>query len=281
MKTIHKTTLALLATLALALPAQAGRHYRVDLGGSRWTVEAFTTEKSLHDFYGYDGDDSLENGGGVTWDERFVGDPDVVDNSNLFHPASHLFLVESTQDQKVGLFVVHGRFDRNISGSMSYAEMLFSTTSSSSLTIEATDDYDGQFQDEYSDDLFAGSDAVAAQWGWAYGRTDGLAIGWTPEVGDSLTAAFADLDGQAYDPSPGTKTYDTSFDGMWQLFSADNLDSSNDPTPTVMSGSIYNGLSATITLVPLPPTAWPVVGMLGLIGLGKLRRDRQVRSQGS
>jgi hypothetical protein len=256
-----------LGLLISASTAQAGRHYRVDLGGNSWTVQAFTTSKTLHDFYGYDADGSLDDDGSVTWDERFLGDPTVIDNQDLAHAASHLFLVESSADDQVGLFVVHGRFDQSKSGSMSYAEMLFTTTSDTSLTIEATDDYDGQFQDEYFDALFAGSDVVAAQWGWANGRTDGLAIGWTPEVGDSLTASFANVDGQTHDPSPAPKTYDTSFDGMWQLFSADNLDSTNDPTPTLMSGSIDNGLSATITLVPLPPTAWPVVGMLGALAI--------------
>jgi hypothetical protein len=151
---------------------------------------------------------------------------------------------------------------------MSYAEMLFSTTSSSSLTIEATDDYDGQFQDEYFDALFAGSDVVAAQWGWANGRTDGLAIGWTPEVGDSLTAAFADVDGEDYDPSGDGSVYNTDFSATWELFSADLLlDASGDPDPIQIADRIHNGLSATITLVPLPPIAWPVVGMLGALAI--------------
>jgi hypothetical protein len=262
---------AVAAFLMMTSACLAGRTYRVRQGGSEWTVQAYTTSETLEDFYGYhaSGEDYTYFRGG----DRDGVDDALIGVSDLAGGQSHLFLVESTADARVGIFAVHNTY--NNAGRSGSAEMLFSADGG--LSLNAWDDGDGTYGDEYGPDaLGATGTQVAAQWRWGAGYTDGLAVGWTPSPGDSATVSFTDIDSLAIDPSGADYSGTPSGLDAWNLYDAG---SSNAHQPIPIAAAVSEGLSATITLVPLPAAAWPAMTLLALIGADRFRRRRRDRVQ--
>jgi hypothetical protein len=247
MKTLPTYILTLCLLLAAA-SAQAGRTYKIeqDLGvGYQYvgTASAFTTSDTLADFYGYK----------MTGADNYGFTNTVV---SLEANRSHLFLVEGSDG--LGLFVVHNTMGSGGSGTAEM-EMNFSTTT----TITVEDDWDDHAWDEYAS---GEGSSILAQWQWS-NKTDGLAVKLdNADHGDWMTIAFTDLSNVGeqtldYEPISGLDT--------WAV-----IDSSN----SLQELTLTTNAPVKLTLVPLPPAAFPAIGLLGIIGLKKWRSRRKARS---
>jgi hypothetical protein len=233
------------------------------------TVTAFSTNQTLFDFYSSDPDGAAD----------FEGETGKITNGDLEYNRSHIFLVDSKPDG-LGLVVVHNRdADGNNSTSAGEAEMAMVFTSPDGASIARKDDdrSDPDSSSHYTWDYIAVTSSIYAQWAWGTGRTDGIAVAWSPGAGDAATIRFADLDSDSEvptDPSGPTQTYQTSEKlTSWAFY---------DPNTIATDGQILtlgSNQPIRLTMLPLPPAAWPAVAVLGIIGLKKWRSRRRNQSE--
>jgi hypothetical protein len=256
------------AVLMLAGTALAGTTFRLeqDTGsGSGYAyltdVTAFTTDKTLSGFYGTG---------------NFDGDGEMA-NATLTYDRSHIFLVDSSVDG-LGLFIVHNRVGSgdNDDG-IGQAEMGL-TFSSGNATVVKEDDSEGAYGDYY-DYVSSGSGKVSAQWQWGDDWTDGLVAAFTPGSGETVTAKFTDVDTSTEDVDASTEFDDPNPNDGVTYETIKNLDDwyFYDPdhkADDAIQLDLVEDRAIRLTMLPVPPAAWPVVGMLGVIGLRKLRRSR-------
>jgi hypothetical protein len=248
------------AVLMLAGTALAGTTFRLeqDTGsGSGYAyltdVTAFTTDKTLSGFYGTG---------------NFDGDGEMA-NATLTYDRSHIFLVDSSVDG-LGLFIVHNRVGSgdNDDG-IGQAEMGL-TFSSGNATVVKEDDSEGAYGDYY-DYVSSGSGKVSAQWQWGDDWTDGLVAAFTPARDEVITAKFTDLDDNAEQRPAPTQIDDyKTIENLdaWYFYDPDHK------ADDAIQLDLVEDRAIRLTMLPVPPAAWPVVGMLGVIGLRKLRRSR-------
>jgi hypothetical protein len=253
-KTPTKTTLTLLAILALALPALAGSNFRLefDQTGTSHTVGAYTITESFKDYY-------------MGSSANFAGSSEAIANSDLTGGASHLFLVQNSNG--VGLVVVHNKMNAGVAGE---AEMQLDFVPDANCAIVHEDGPEGNSGDWYEDNVALSSNgrSVLAQWKWGQDYTDGMVVSWEPTHGDYVDIQFKDLQENVSDPDAQDPGYDAHAGiANWYFHAPGQTD------------PIHLNLNSTVrlTAVPLPPAAWPVVGMLAAIGLKKWRsRPREL-----
>jgi hypothetical protein len=232
--------------LCAAVPASAGR-FLLEYGDKQEVVTPFEIDEGLNlsTFYG--------NGGTV-----FVGTDDAVTNAQLQTGFSHLFLVDNGSE--TGVVVVHNKNDSTqASRQLAYADMtmVFDGPAGSYLAHE-----DESSESSISYDT---ENTIVGNWTWQPRYTDGLVAGWQPGPEDSVTISFQET---------------TNVQG-WTFFSPDfePTVSADDPGRLSLASGELTEQSITLTMLPLPPTAWPAVGILGLVVVRKWRARRLTESE--
>jgi hypothetical protein len=285
MKTLPTYILALCLLLAAA-SAQAGRTFLVQqdinndgdfldtIGGKNETFGRFTsfqTSYTIEQFYGYivSGADPVYDDG--LRDDSYGGDlrgfwgvEGILSNNDLVIDQSHLFLVQATDG--LGLFIVHNKMRAGGSGGSAEMEIIFSNAGEFK-GLSQEDDDGNRADDEYDYTAVTG-DTVLAQWQWGPNYSDGLAAEWSGGHLNYVDIGFADLSSA---DNPDIKDDVLPADGLdsWVLLSEQGS----------QSMSVGTSQPVRLTLVPLPPAAWPAVAVLGVLALRKLRTRRLSQSE--
>jgi hypothetical protein len=220
---------------AFALPASAGK-YMVSIGGETSTeISPFTTNKTYSQLYNYK-------------DSQYNGDVALPIGGSTYDKSSFVFLIDSSVEDGIGVFIVN--WDNNTTR-MHDAGVDFQGIFAVDTTQVVSDEPNSDPYDSYTVTSSSSTDTYAVHWYWYEGKTDGMALSWTPQ--DAVADAVLSF----------TNTGDDGFPlKNWVVLENDG----SNGTSIANTGSLV-GQSLQITLVPLPPAAWPVVGMLGALAI--------------